>query len=327
MEQLVPVGDLQELWIEGVDPDSLERAFLTAMAAEGTAHPGALLLDCQIQGGAGGSVYRVALPCSATAAPLVLPGVPVGAAHASFAIAQGASELNRVMGFLIQSIILAHSGAAVRFVAFHSANGDGAHLVGVVWEAEFVPPTMFGCRITRAWNCKACPAADVNCPANGALQTKIQQQIIPCNVKQLGRSYLVWWNLCLREPVDTLVPGQQPVSLLGTVVERGTGGAWAPQQENKIEGKLQKITGDGGAETPYVFHWVVDGCGSCFVKPGFTGPPFTSSGANPNIIELDVVNTDAAGANATALALEGSLTIVEVDGDPTLLQTVAADKP
>ena len=138
MEQQVPIADLEEHWIEGVDPASLEAQAADLLAAVAQGDPAAMVLDFQIQGGGGGSVYRVCFPIAA----LALPGsILASDAHVAFRIAQGACELNPVAADLLADIQAAHPGAIVRFVQFGSAGGDGAHLVGVLWGSRVYVPT------------------------------------------------------------------------------------------------------------------------------------------------------------------------------------------
>lgn len=319
MEQLVPITTIEELWIEGEDPDSLERAAAALFAAEAAKSPSYMVLDFQIAGGAGGSQYRVGFPFS----PVAFPGsILASNARASFAIAQGASELNRVMGFLLAKIQATFPTALVRFVQFGSANGDGAHLVGAVWQ-EGPDQSPYPFTITRAWNCRQLPTGPGVDVAAGT-KAIIQSQDIVCDATQVGRGYIVWWNFVV-QPAQGEDPSVLPTALEGDVEMIGGGGGPSTQQVNQIECKIGSMTGTGETEDPFVSHWIADGDGQCFVIPGVTGPAFTVGG--PNTIMLECYNPAGGSVPVNVKEQEGSFTILEVAGDLSSLVISAANQP
>ena len=312
MEQIVPIADIHEIWIEGNDPASLVDQATTLFAAQAVVNPGMMILDLQIAGGAGGSQYRVGFPFGAMAVP---GSVLASQAHADFRIVQGECELNRVAQQMITAIATAHPTAVVRYIQFGSANGDGAHLVGVVW---YLGPDQspFPCTITRVWDCKDLPRVTLDVPAG--VPTLVQEQLIPCTVQQLGRAYLVWWRLTLREDPDA-GDDTEPSNLRAEVMEISAGGTATQHQI----GVPIKIASDLDGEVPAA-PWVADASGQVLVIPGVTGPAFTAGG--PNAINLNALNDDAT-VNAICLPNECCYMIVEIAGDLSALLLVPPNQP
>ncbi len=303
MEQLVPVANLSEDYIEGQDPASLARRFAIVMAARAVANPGAMLLDFQIAGGAGGTNYRVGMPSS----PVANPGsILCSRAQVVFGFAQAAAALNTRVANLLAALLAAHPAAVVRFIQFGSANGDGEHLIGIVWEDGAGPDGFLGLRTTRIWEVPLFPATDVEIHSGGAL-TLIKSVPIPLTSSQLGRAYLVSYELMFQGLVGT-----EFFTLLTSRLQVVCNGAPAASVYAALPNSMV-ATAAAATEQGLCVRYAP-------VWPGVNCPPFALPGANA--IEVWVANS--AAASVFAIQVQSSMRIVEVAGDLTnLLQIVA----
>ncbi len=304
MEQLVPIANLSEDYIEGQDPASLARRFAIVMAARAVANPAAMLLDFQIAGGAGGSNYRVGMPSS----PVANPGsILCSRAQVVFGFAQAAAALNTRVANMIADLLAAHPAAVVRFIQFGSANGDGEHLIGIVWEDGQGPDGFLGLRITRVWNVPSFPAIDIVAVANTL--TLIQPVTIPCTAQQLGRNYLVWWYLYAEG-----AEGIPLVGLQGHTRVTTAGGAVQTLSASNLRDDVFATGANNTWNAGKEFHHAA--------RPGINCAPFAVG--NNEISFWGVL-----GANAwTAIAQRSSAHIIELAGDvANLITTVPGYTP